>query len=450
MKNIINYSKVITIRKDWHNANSYKPYNYYPYFPSYNWCNYYCYPYISMTPYTYNSPYWCCNNFHYNDIIIEYVFKEQTYYIRLINNQLQLNWLSINTGTSSYINLQNSSYSSINLITNLFTAKPVREIPVIYPDYSKVDVGKGIQWSTKVFAPFVDTTAWPTYDIVENYNKYGLKFYNLGFVVSRSYTECQPSWATYYLPNDAPINAQIKKLRELGGDICVSFGGAAGEPLHILAPDVDTIFNQYKLFCDAYGLTRIDFDLEGYWISQTYANQNTNNANALKKLQDYYKSKGEKMSISITLPILPSGLNTDGLRIVQQAIDAGVDITCVNAMTMDYGDSAAPNPAGKMGQYGIQAITSLKNNLNTLYKGRKTEEELWAMIGTTPMLGVNDVVTEIFAQPDANQTLSFAQSKNINMISMWSANRDLAGTPVTKIPQNPNDFTNIFKVYTTH
>lgn len=288
-----------------------------------------------------------------------------------------------------------------------------------------------------------------TYDLVANFNNYGVKFYNLGFIVSRSYTECQPSWGTYYLPNDAPINSQIKMLRELGGDVCVSFGGAAGEPFHILAPDVETIFKQYQIFCDAYGLTRIDFDLEGYWIVQNYSEQNMNNSRALKMLQDHYKSKGEEISISFTLPILPSGLTVDGLRIVEQAITEGLEIACVNAMTMDYGDSAAPNPSGQMGQYGIMAISSLKDNLYSLYGGTRTENQIWNMIGTTSMIEVNDVVTEIFAQSDANQTLEFAQSKNINMISMWSANRDIEGTAATQIPQEPNDFTNIFKVYTS-
>lgn len=47
------------------------------------------------------------------------------------------------------------------MIANIEESTPISETPVIYPDYSKVDVGKGIKWPSKVFAPFVDTTAWP-------------------------------------------------------------------------------------------------------------------------------------------------------------------------------------------------------------------------------------------------------------------------------------------------
>lgn len=382
------------------------------------------------------------------EIILEYVFKQQVRYIRCVDNK-SMNWLPlVNSTAETFVGTPGNIYISANLMSNLINATPITDIQVVYPDYSKVDVGEGITWPAKVFAPYVDTTAWPSYDIVDNYKKTGVKFYNLGFIVAKGYTICEPSWGTYYLPDDAPINPQIKALRALGGDVCVSFGGSSGEPLHMNAPDINTIFKQYQLFCDAYGLTRIDFDIEGNWIDAVYANQNLNNSKALKMLQDYFKEKGKSIAIWFTLPILPTGLTADGLRILQQAISSGVDIGGVNAMTMDYGDTAAPDPSGKMGMYGINAITALKNQLNRLYGGTKTEAQLWAMIGTTPMLGVNDITTEIFSQSDATQTLGFANQNNIGMISMWSANRDATGRAATGIPQIPNEFTNIFKVYT--
>ncbi|MGL6104568.1 chitinase [Romboutsia sp.] len=382
------------------------------------------------------------------NVILTYVYKEQIYYIRCLESTIFNFFPSFMGNGSTYLMHNDKTYiSSSFLAAPILSYNKLGEVPVIYPEYSSTDVGKGKKWPAKVFSPFVDTTAWPTYSIVDDFKNLNVPYFNLGFIVTKSYNVCQPSWATYYPAESGPMNDQIKEIRSLGGDVCVSFGGAAGMPIHINCPDANSLFNQYKLFCDAYGLTRIDFDLEGTWISPAYATQNTNNSNALKMLQDYYISKGSSIDIWFTLPILPQGLTDDGINILKKAISAGVNISGVNAMTMDYGDSAAPNPAGKMGSYGIQAITSLYNQLNTLYNGSKTPQQLWSMIGTTPMLGVNDVITEIFGLADATQTLNFAKQNSIGMISMWSANRDLSGSSATGIPQQPNDFTKIFNAY---
>jgi hypothetical protein len=46
------------------------------------------------------------------------------------------------------------------------------------------------------------------------------------------------------------------------------------------------------------------------------------------------------------------------------------------------------------------------------------------MVGVTPMIGVNDVTTEVFTTQDAQQLLDFARSKQIGLLAMWSINRD--------------------------
>ena len=112
------------------------------------------------------------------------------------------------------------------------------------------------------------------------------------------------------------------------------------------------------------------------------------------------------------------------MAVLQDAIDHGVRLDGVNVMTMDYGDGAAPDPEGKMGQYGIDAITALHGQLATLYGSSKTDEELWAMVGSTPMIGQNDVASEVFTVEDAALTLAFAEEKGIGMLGTWSINRD--------------------------
>lgn len=336
------------------------------------------------------------------------------------------------------------------------TENPVNNLKVVYPDYSNVDVGQGIKWPETVFAPYVDSTLWPQFPLAEKSENFQLPYFNLGFIVSQSIDVCKPTWGTYYSAEEGPLNEEIKKVRQMGGDVAVSFGGAANVPLHVAAPDAESLKEQYKRFVKAYGLTRIDFDIEGSWLSDTDSLKR--NSKALKALQDELKSENYDLEIWFTLPVLPSGLTNDGINMINLALDESVDISGVNVMTMDYGDWAAPSPNDQMGEYGIEAISSLKNQLEDIYNNYnipKTESELWSMIGTTPMIGLNDITTEIFNLQDARETLEFAMEKQIGMISMWSINRDKApnGTlnyvsnTESSIVQEDYEFSEIFNSY---
>lgn len=327
---------------------------------------------------------------------------------------------------------------------------------VVYPDYSSVDVGKGIDWPDQVFAPFVDATGWPPMNIAEKAADLDVPYYNLGFIVSESSSVCKPTWGTYYSAEAGPLNDAIKQLRAMGGDVIVSFGGAANVPLHVAAPDAETLKEQYKRFIKAYGLTRIDFDIEGAWVNDTTSL--VRNSKALKMLQDELKEENYDLQIWFTLPVLPSGLTPDGVKVIDIALDENVEIDGVNVMTMDYGDSVAPNPQNQMGEYGIKALENLKTQLNQVYTSHginKTDAQLWNMLGTTPMIGMNDVTTEIFNQQDAKETLAFAQQKGIGMISMWSLNRDKSpngklnyvSISESSIVQDDYEFSSIFNAY---
>ncbi len=336
------------------------------------------------------------------------------------------------------------------------TENPINNSRVIYPDYSNVDVGQGVKWPKTVFAPYVDSTLWPKFPLAEKSKDLKLPYFNLGFIVSQSIDVCKPTWGTYYSAEEGPLNDDIKRIREMGGDITVSFGGAANVPLHAAAPDAESLKEQYKRFIKAYGLTRVDFDIEGSWIGDTDSLKR--NSEALKGLQDELKSENYDLEIWFTLPVLPSGLTYDGINLIKLALDENLDIAGVNVMTMNYGSWNAPNPSNQMGEYGIKAISSLKEQLEDIYSSYnipKTEAELWSMIGTTPMLGLNDITTEIFNLQDARETIEFAIDKQIGMISMWSINRDKSingninylSNHESSIAQEDYGFTKIFNSY---
>ncbi|MDO8212488.1 hypothetical protein [Conexibacter sp. CPCC 206217] len=132
------------------------------------------------------------------------------------------------------------------------------------------------------------------------------------------------------------------------------------------------------------------------------------------------------MKVSFTLPVMPYGLTPDGLGVLRSAIANGV----VNVMAMDYFDPSL-DVAGHMGDLAIEAATSTHDQLAALYPYR-TDAQLWAMVGVTPMLGINDNPAEIFTIADARKLADFAARKGLGRLATWSANRDApCPTPTT-------------------
>lgn len=285
--------------------------------------------------------------------------------------------------------------------------------------------GEGIEWEDHIFAPYVDATSWPQVNISEVYEKTGCKFFNLGFIVSK---DKKASWGTYYDAEECPLNEEIKKLRDLGGDVIVSFGGANNTPLHVDIEYVTELKNEYKRVIDKYGLTKIDIDIEGEALVNKEANER--NSEALLMLQEEMENENKKLDIGITLPITPKGLTCDGIYILENMVERGVNIKEINAMTMDFAEDNLSNTQGKMGQYSIEAITRMHEQLKDIlkkYNIDKSDKEVWNMIGVTPMIGVNDVKSEIFKQDDAIKLIEFAMKNKIGYVGFWSINRDHNG-----------------------
>jgi chitinase len=112
-------------------------------------------------------------------------------------------------------------------------------------------------------------------------------------------------------------------------------------------------------------------------------------------------------------------------------------------MAMDYG--AAVDNGGQMGLDAINAAIATERQIGNLGLSSK--------LGITPMIGVNDVSTEVFTLADARALLAYAQSDpNVVRLSMWSVARDngksagvhYASPDSSGIAQNPYDFSAIF------
>lgn len=291
------------------------------------------------------------------------------------------------------------------------------------------------------FAPYADTSLVPAYDLVDTAAKTGVKNFNLAFVTSGG--GCAPLWGGTTGLNDDKVAAQIGDLRAEGGDVRVSFGGAAGAELALNCSSADELAAAYGKVVDAYDLKKVDFDIEGAALPDTAAN--TRRAQAIAALQKEH----EDLDVSFTLPVLPEGLTQPGIDLVADAKKNGVKVNAVNIMAMDYG----PSYSDDMGEYAIQAATATQGQIKKALG--LSDAEAWKAVAVTPMIGVNDVTTEIFKEEDAQQLVKFAQDKELAWLSMWSGTRDKAceggATQVSptcsSIDQEPLAFTKALGAY---
>ncbi|MEV7201787.1 cellulose binding domain-containing protein [Streptomyces griseoluteus] len=260
------------------------------------------------------------------------------------------------------------------------------------------------------FAPYVDTSLYPAFDLLGTADATGVKNFNLAFVTDGG--GCTPKWGGVSDLTADGVAAQIGALRAKGGDVRVSFGGASGSELATTCSSADALAAAYGKAVDAFKLTKVDFDVEGGALPNTAAN--TRRAQAIAKLQAAHPD----LNVSYTLPVMPEGLTQDGVNLLADAKANGVRVDGVNIMAMDYG----PAYSGDMGDYAIQAATATQAQIKGVLA--LSEDDAWKTVGVTPMIGVNDVATEIFKVDDAGQLVDFAKSKGIGSLSMWSGTRD--------------------------
>lgn len=313
-------------------------------------------------------------------------------------------------------------------------------------------IGTRAQASDAWFAPYVDVTLPPSLHF-EDPAALPADAVVLGFIVADPSDACEPSWGTYYSLDAAAraldLDRRIVRLRERGGDAIVSFGGAFNDELAVACTDPDDLAAAYQAVVDRYGVSTIEFDLEGAALSDSEAN--ARRATALQKL----KEANPDLAIWLTLPVAPYGLDAATVAVIDQLLAEGVELAGVNVMTMNYGGSRMESTS--MAEATEAALLSTWQQLDGAYQRSgqlKTESELWKLIGATPMIGQNDVSSDVFSLADARALLSFSRRVELGRLSFWSANRDVScGAAVddvrvsntcSGVEQTPLQFTSLF------
>ncbi|HTJ70970.1 MAG TPA: chitinase [Actinospica sp.] len=254
-------------------------------------------------------------------------------------------------------------------------------------------------------APYLQISSSTAGDLAKDKSASGDKYYTLAFITPKS--GCTGEWED----NGDSIGAfksQISSLQSAGGNVLISFGGASGGELAETCTSVSKLEAAYANVVNTYGVKRLDFDIEGDVLDNGSANSRRDQA--LAKLQ----AADPSVQIDFTIPVDPTGLESDATSMLKGAKSAGVKVTIVNIMTMDFGD----------GQNALKDAESAANatekQIHSIYGGSSATD--WGMLGLTPIAGRNDD-NENFTQSNAKTLESFAASNGVGELAFWEVDQ---------------------------
>jgi hypothetical protein len=256
------------------------------------------------------------------------------------------------------------------------------------------------------YAPYVSAT-----EASDNDSAGSPSVYNLAFVIADG-SDCTPSWNGTSAIGDSSVTSRIGALKENGGQVRVSFGGASGKELAETCSSAAKLAAAYGKALDAAGSSLADFDIEGDALTDSDSVDLRSEAIAL--LQE----ERSDLAVSFTLPVMPSGLDDDSVALLESANNKSVQVSTVNIMTMNYGESYD----GDMGAYAITSAKAAQAQLKSVFG--TSDSTAWRALALTSMIGTNDVDGETFTLSDAAQVRAFAEAKEVAWVSMWSTFRD--------------------------
>jgi len=312
---------------------------------------------------------------------------------------------------------------SLSALPELFE-NDISEVLPVHFEISDSNLGR--------FAPFADASLWPPPDFNEYHSKTNHNRFVMGFIVNdQNAKPCTPKWGGYTLysttkaqeeKGDGPIYLleMLTKFRKSGGHAALSFGGAIGTPIEKTCPDAASLSVVIDEILRTYDQNEIDFDIEGEWVFDQESL--SRRIQALLLLQE----KRPMLKVWLTLPVLPSGLTDAGQKIVQDFTAAGIRLMGLNIMTMNYGESVVKDVT-KLDLYAMQALDSTFQQVKAIFQKaglQRTDEDIWHMLGVTPMIGINNVENEVFKLSHGENLVTFAKQKGLGLLSMWSIQRD--------------------------
>lgn len=265
-----------------------------------------------------------------------------------------------------------------------------------------------------LFAPYLEVSTANASQIAAQAQAVKAGMIDLSFIVDQGH--CAPGWDGAGSYTNPIVVAQAQAVRAAGGQVAIAFGGALSKELASGCKSVSSLVSAYQEVIDAYGATDIDMDIEGAMLADGAATHRRDLA--LRQLQDTAAAHGRELRVTFTLPTNPDGPDGKVPALLSDAAAAGVRVSSVNVMAMDFGSRIADMTEPiRSAATGAQAL--LKRTWPSL-----SDNQAWQLLGLTVMIGKNDDEGETVSLVDARNVVSFAREKNIGRLGFWSVNRD--------------------------
>lgn len=209
------------------------------------------------------------------------------------------------------------------------------------------------------------------------------------------------------------VDANLRALERAGIDYIVSTGGEAGVFTCASDAGMEAFIARYL----SPHLVGFDFDIERGQSDEVLA--------SLVRRIAAAQRRHPALRFSFTLATWAAddgtlaGLNADGERVMRAIRDAALADFYINLMVMDYGEARPGNcvVSGGVCDMGRSAIQAARN-LNARHGVPFRRIEL------TPMLGVNDVMANIFTLRDVGILARFVRNNGLAGVHFWSLDRD--------------------------
>lgn len=191
---------------------------------------------------------------------------------------------------------------------------------------------------SRVFSPYVDVTLAAPFDLEGVGPDAGARSLTLAFVTAADGDGCTPAWGRVTAIGSPSVVGAAARLRAAGIGLRVSFGGALGAELARTCTDTARLAQAYASVLDRVRASGADFDLEGATLADHAAL--VRRARAIAAVQT---SAGHPLAVSLTVPVSAhGGLSASALEAVRAMLAAGVRVSAVNLLAMDYGAYTPP------------------------------------------------------------------------------------------------------------
>lgn len=283
----------------------------------------------------------------------------------------------------------------------------------------------------QVFAPYFET--YDTSGSLAGLSQAsGAKYLSLAFLQTAQAGSCTAYWNgdTSEPISSSSFGSDISAIQAAGGNVIPSFGGysadSTGTELADSCTSVPAIAQVYEKLITTYHVPRIDLDVEAASLTNTAGINRRNEA--IAETESWAAARGIRIQFSYTLPVPPTGLDSQGDAVIENAIADHARISVVNVMTFDYYIGTKQNMVADTETAGAGTY----NELKSLFPSR-TPAQIWHMIGVTEMPGIDDFgPDETFSKANAVAVLKWAETKGISTLSFWALQRDNGGCPGTK------------------